>query len=102
MISDSNNEIEIRPASYWEVAVKISIGKYSLPEPYEIFVEREIATNNFHILRIEPRHAAVVSAMPFHHRDPFDRLMIAEAMAEQISIISADTAFDAYGVTRLW
>jgi PIN domain nuclease of toxin-antitoxin system len=72
LISDSNNEIEISPAAYWEIAIKISIGKYSLPEPYEVFVEREITTNDFRILHIEPRHAAVASALPFHHRDPFD------------------------------
>jgi PIN domain nuclease of toxin-antitoxin system len=102
LISDSNNEIEISPAAYWEIAIKISIGKYSLPEPYEVFVEREITANDFRILHIEPRHAAVASALPFHHRDPFDRLIVAQAMAERISVISVDTALDAYNITRLW
>jgi PIN domain nuclease of toxin-antitoxin system len=102
LISDPNNEIEISPASYWEIAIKVSIGKYSLPEPYEVFINREIATNDFRILHIVPKHTAVVSMMPFHHKDPFDRLLVAQAKVEGLAIISADAALDAYGITRLW
>ena len=102
LIIEPANEIEISPASYWEIAIKISIGKYSLSEPLEDFVTREVATNQFRILPIEPRHVAPLTSLPFHHRDPFDRLMIAQAMVEQIPIISADAAFDDYPVTRLW
>ena len=102
LIADPNNEIEISPASYWEIAIKISIGKYSLGEPIADFFEREIAVNQFRILRIEPRHVAPVATMPFHHRDPFDRLIIAQAMVEQIPVVGADAAFDDYLVTRLW
>ena len=54
LISDPGNEIEISPASYWEIAIKISLGKYSLPEPYGVFMEREIEANNFRILHIKP------------------------------------------------
>jgi PIN domain nuclease of toxin-antitoxin system len=53
-------------------------------------------------LPIEPKHTAVLTTLPFHHRDPFDRLLIAQAMMEAIPILSVDTAFDAYPVTRLW
>jgi PIN domain nuclease of toxin-antitoxin system len=102
LIADPNNEIEISPASYWEIAIKISIGKYSLAEPLQDFIEREIATNQFRILPIEPGHVAPLTALPFHHRDPFDRLIIAQALVEQIPVVSADTAFDDYPVTRLW
>ena len=102
VIIDPTNDIELSPATYWEIAIKISLGKYALPEPYDIFMEREIATNDFHILPIEPKHTAVLTTLPFHHRDPFDRLLIAQAMAEAIPILSVDTAFDAYLVTRLW
>lgn len=102
LISNPNNEIEISPASYWEIAIKISIGKYSLPELYQVFIEREIAVNDFRILHIEPKHSAVVSTMPFHHRDPFDRLIVAQAMVEQIAVVSSNPALDAYGVARLW
>jgi PIN domain nuclease of toxin-antitoxin system len=65
-------------------------------------MEREITSNDFHILHIAPKHVAVLTTMPFHHRDPFDRLLIAQAVVEQIPIVSGDAAFDAYPITRLW
>ena len=102
LIVDPTNDIEVSPATYWEIAIKISLGKYTLPEPYDIFIEREIAANDFRILPIEPKHTAVLTTLPFHHRDPFDRLLIAQAMVEAIPILSIDPAFDAYPVTRLW
>jgi PIN domain nuclease of toxin-antitoxin system len=102
LIANPNNEIEVSPATYWEIAIKIALRKYALPEPFEVFMEREIAINDFHILHIELKHVALLTTMPFHHRDPFDRLLIAQATAERIPIVSADTAFDAYPVTRLW
>lgn len=102
LIADGHNVVEISPASYWEIAIKISLGKYELPESFRIFIERELAGNNFRILPIEPRHTAGLIDLPFHHRDPFDRLLVAQAMAEQIPLVSADPALDAYPVTRLW
>jgi PIN domain nuclease of toxin-antitoxin system len=102
LIIDPLNEIEISPATYWEVAIKVGIGKYSLAEPVELFFERELAMNQFRILPIEPRHVAPLTTLPMHHRDPFDRLMIAQAMVEQIPIVSADAIFDAYPIQRLW
>jgi PIN domain nuclease of toxin-antitoxin system len=102
LISDPDNDVEISPASYWELAIKISIGKYSLPEPFDVFVDREIAANDFQILHVEPKHTAVVSTLPFHHKDPFDRLLVAQAQVEGIPIISGDSALDDYAVRRLW
>jgi PIN domain nuclease of toxin-antitoxin system len=102
VIIDPTNDIEVSPATYWEMAIKIRLGKYTLPEPYGLFIEREIATNDFHILPIEPKHTAVLTTLPLHHRDPFDRLLIAQAMVEAIPILSVDMTFDAYPVTRLW
>lgn len=102
LIVDPANDIEISPASYWEIAIKISIGKYHLPELLEIFFEREIAANAFRILAIEPRHVAPLTSLPFYHRDPFDRLLIAQAIVESIPIVSGDPALDDYPVTRLW
>jgi PIN domain nuclease of toxin-antitoxin system len=101
-ILDSAHTKLISPASYWEIAIKISIGKYTLNTSYELFTQRGIAGNGFEILPIELKHAVVLTVLPFHHRDPFDRLLIAQAMAEQIPIISNDPAFDAYPITRLW
>jgi PIN domain nuclease of toxin-antitoxin system len=102
LISDPTNEIAISPATYWEIAIKISIGKYSLPEPYEIFMEREIINNNFTILPITPKHTALIVTLPFHHKDPFDRLLIAQAKSEKIPVISKDIILDQYQIKRLW
>ena len=101
-IIDPANDIEVSPATYWEIAIKISLGKYELPEPYDIFIEGEITANAFHILPIEPKHTAVLTTLPFYHRAPFDRLLIAQAMVEDIPILSVDSAFDAYPIIRLW
>jgi PIN domain nuclease of toxin-antitoxin system len=90
------------PVSYWEIAIKISVNKLTLHEPYEAFMRRGIVGNGFVILPIEPKHTAVLTTLPFHHRDPFDRLLIAQALVEQVQILSADVAFDAYSVSRLW
>jgi PIN domain nuclease of toxin-antitoxin system len=102
LIADPNNEIEASPATYWEVAIKIALRKYALSEPFEVFMEREVTINDFHILPIELKRVAIFTRMPLHHRDPFDRLLSAHAMVEQIPIASGDTAFDAFPVTRLW
>ena len=102
LVVDPTNDIEVSPATYWEIAIKISLGKYELPEPYGLFIEREMATNNFRILPIAPKHTAALINLPFHHRDPFDRLMIAQAIVERIPIATVDVAFDAYPITRLW
>jgi PIN domain nuclease of toxin-antitoxin system len=102
LIADPNNEILVSPASYWETAIKVSIGKYPLSVPYKIFIMRGIDGNGFKILAIEPGHTAILTTMPFHHRDPFDRLLVAQAQVENISIVSNDAVLDRYGVNRLW
>ncbi|MCI0620891.1 MAG: type II toxin-antitoxin system VapC family toxin [Acidobacteria bacterium] len=69
----------VRPAQ--EIAIKISLGKYTLTEPYEVFMERGIAANRFRLLSLEIKHTTVLTSLPFHHRDPFDRLLVAQAIA---------------------
>lgn len=102
LIEDEANEKWLSPASHWELAIKISLGKYTLPVSFGKFIERAVTDNGFLVLPIEPSHTALLTALPFHHRDPFDRLIIAQAMAEQMSIVSSDQAWDAYPITRLW
>ena len=102
LIENSASFKFVSPTSYWEIAIKISIGKYALNEPYETFFDRAIRQNGFQILPIEPRHTVALTTLPYHHRDPFDRLMIAQAMIERQTIVSADTALDAYPIQRLW
>lgn len=102
LIADPANEVYLSPASYWEIAIKIAIGKYSLKKPYQAFLEDQVAHNDFIILPIEIRHTAILTSLPFHHRDPFDRLLIVQSLVEQMTIISADLLLDPYGVKRLW
>ena len=92
----------ISPASYWEIAIKISLGKYTLPLRFEEFVEKGIDDNGFEILPILPGHAAAVAALPFHHRDPFDRMLIGQAVAEKISVVTCDAIFDQYPINCVW
>jgi PIN domain nuclease of toxin-antitoxin system len=101
-VADPMNEILISPASYWEVAIKVSIGKYPMNVPLDRFFTEGIDGNDFSILPVEIRHATVLSALPMHHKDPFDRMIIAQAMVERIPIVSIDAALDAYGIIRIW
>lgn len=102
LLSSPANVLFLSPASYWEMAIKIGTGKYVLSEPYGAFMHREITTHGIRILDITLEHCAVLTTLPRHHRDPFDRLLIAQAMVEGISIVSTDADFDAYPITRLW
>jgi PIN domain nuclease of toxin-antitoxin system len=102
LIEDGNNQVAVSPASYWEIAIKIALGKYVLTQPYEPFFQHVFAANAMTILPVEIRHTAILTTLPQHHRDPFDRLIIAQALAEGLPIVGNDSTFDAYGVTRLW
>jgi PIN domain nuclease of toxin-antitoxin system len=101
-IDDPAADVYISPASFWEIAIKISTGKYQLVAPYQDFWERSLIEHDVDILPIEVRHTTMLLTMPYHHRDPFDRLIVAQAMAEQMPLVSADADVDAYGVRRIW
>jgi PIN domain nuclease of toxin-antitoxin system len=101
-ISDTGNECFLSIASCWEMAIKSSLGKLRLSKPVERFVHDLVTENGFRLLAIDLRHAAIVETLPFHHRDPFDRLLIAQAKTEKLTIISADSMFSTYGVKLLW
>lgn len=105
IIENPGNDVAVSPASYWEIAIKIQLGKYALQEPFRQFFDKHVATNNFSIIPVEPRHAEPLTTLPTsppYHKDPFDRLIIAQAMVEGIPVVSADRAFDAYPVTVHW
>jgi PIN domain nuclease of toxin-antitoxin system len=101
-IADHPEPVRVSPASHWQIAIKISLGKYELPMAFRAFWEGQLAENDFTILPIALAHTAKVAELPFHHRDPFDRLLIAQALQEDIPIVGNDVAFDAYGVKRIW
>jgi PIN domain nuclease of toxin-antitoxin system len=102
LIKDAANDKLISPAAYWELAIKIGLGRYTLTESYDDFIQHAIFDNGFRILPVEPWHTSVLIALPPHHKDPFDRLMIAQAMVEGIPLVSLDSKFDPYPITRLW
>jgi len=102
LIEDAANIKVVSPAAFWELAIKIGLGKYTLTESYDDFIQHAILDSGFQILPVEPRHTSVLIALPQHHKDPFDRLMIAQAMVEGIPLVSLDSDFDLYPITRLW
>ncbi|MBD2242088.1 type II toxin-antitoxin system VapC family toxin [Nostoc sp. FACHB-888] len=102
LIVDPLNDILLSPASYWEIAIKVSIGKYQIPGNFETWIEHQIQVNELEILPIKVAHVAAIVTLPFHHKDPFDRLLVAQALTEKIPIISVDAALDNYPVTRYW
>jgi PIN domain nuclease of toxin-antitoxin system len=102
VIMDPANIMRVSPASYWETALKISVNKYSLALLFEDFMRLAIEGNGFQYLHIEPRHVSRLITLPYHHRDPFDRLLVAQALVENVTLISNDTVLDQYGITRIW
>jgi len=102
LLVDPEHELLLSPATYWELAIKFSLGKYKLADPISEFIEEAVQLYGLTILPIELSHAEAVIDLPFHHKDPFDRMLIAQAMVENAPIVSADKAFDAYSVDRRW
>ena len=102
LIENEENRIFISIASLWEMAIKFSLGKLNLGKPFEIMFPQELDMNSIEILPITVEHLKTVCILALHHRDPFDRLLVAQALAEKWSIISADAALDAYGIIRVW
>jgi len=102
LIEDPANDILISPASYWEIAIKVRLKKLDLFAPYDDFMQRGIVGNDFEILPVEPRHASLLTTLAMHHKDPFDRLLIAQALTEGLPVVGCDVAFDPYGINRHW
>jgi PIN domain nuclease of toxin-antitoxin system len=101
-LEDVDHRLYFSMASLWEMAIKISLDKLIMPEPFDEFVQQQIEINGFQLLNIGIQHTTIVASLPFHHRDPFDRLLIAQSMYEKMPLISKDIAFDAYEVRRIW
>lgn len=99
---DKQNDLYLSIASIWEMAIKSSLGKLTFHKPLEAYILDVLQENSIQQLSINFRHVTRVSTLPFHHRDPFDRLLISQALEEKIAILSCDHFFDDYGVQRLW
>ncbi|MEN0062136.1 MAG: type II toxin-antitoxin system VapC family toxin [Myxococcota bacterium] len=99
---DPSRPVRLSIASLWEMAIKISIGKLSVDFSLHDLVQHDLPAQSIDLLNIEPRHIERVVSLPFHHRDPFDRVLVAQAHADGLLIASGDVTLDAYGVTRIW
>ena len=99
-IGDTENEAFVSVASIWEIAIKHSLGKLQFTEPNDEFMEWEL--KGYQVLPVTLSHALRTSHLPFHHRDPFDRLLAAVCIEDAVPIVSVDRIFDTYGVDRLW
>ena len=89
-------------ASVWEMAIKRSLGKLETDLPLGQLLEEQCEAMRLQVLEISRDHALAVENLPWYHRDPFDRLLVAQALEEDLGLVSADAALDEYGVTRVW
>lgn len=102
VIVDPDSELYWSAASSWELAIKVGIGRLSLPEPPRIFIPRVLREQAIRPLAISHSHVLAVADLPHHHRDPFDRLLVAQCGLENLAAVSADAIFDRYGTERVW
>jgi PIN domain nuclease of toxin-antitoxin system len=102
VITDPNNDLILSAASLWEIAIKVGTKKLTLSLPYRQWMAKAITDLDLTILPVTVEYADIQTTLPWHHRDPFDRLVIAQAHREGMPVISGDPQFDAYGVARIW
>ena len=102
LMTEGGVRLFLSSASLWEIAIKVSVGKLVLSAPFAELIPELLAVNEIDILPIKVSDLAVLVQLPFHHRDPFDRLLAAQSSANSLPLISGDTNFDEYQVIRLW
>jgi PIN domain nuclease of toxin-antitoxin system len=101
-IEDTANQKFVSAASYWEIAIKTGKRALALKEPFVDFIQHAIHDNGFEILPIMPSHAELVRTLAFFHKDPFDRILVAQAIVEGMKLVSPVQELDQYGVERVW
>lgn len=102
LITDPTVHLYVSIASLWEIAIKLSIGKLPMKRSLSDLIRYDIHGNMIEILQIGTSHLKTLSVLPFHHRDPFDRMIIAQAIAEDLVVIGADSAFKSYDIDLHW
>ena len=99
---NSDNELFFSIASYWEICIKISIGKLKLSKNWDKIIKDELMVNSVKLLPISTEHCFQITQLPFHHRDPFDRIIISQAIIEKMHIMTIDSYFSQYEVNIVW
>ncbi len=99
---DPTNNLYFSMAGYWEIAIKISIGKLELADQWPVIIDREMRGNFIKFLPITQEHCNCLTELPFHHRDPFDRMLVAQAKTEQMVLLSADSQLKKYEIEVIW
>ena len=102
LIAEGDNEAYISAASAWEIVVKSGLGRVEVPEPVDRFLTSQLEANAFLPLPIHVRHALGLSSLPDVHRDPFDRILVAQAVAEELTLVSADSVLRRYPAAVEW
>ena len=102
IISNPDNEIYFSVVSAWEIIIKVGTGKFSLSEPPEIYIPSRITSNQFETLTVQMPHILRINGLPNFHKDPFDRLLIAQSLVEDLSLITVDQAIAQYPVKTIW
>ena len=100
-LEDEANELLLSVASVWEMQIKIQLGKLKLNLPLKEIVKNQQETNDLTVSPVALTHVLALDALPFHHKDPFDRLLIAQSIAEGLTIVTVDSQFSAYSVKLL-
>ena len=101
-IVDETNELWFSVASVWEMGIKVKLGKLPLPEPINLYLSSRMKQLGARSLEIRADHALQAGGLPLHHRDPFDRMLIAQAQVEGMTIVTSDRMFNRYEVEILW
>jgi PIN domain nuclease of toxin-antitoxin system len=102
VIRDGNNELFFSAASGWEIAIKTQLGRLQLPDNLEQFIVDQLSLNTILALPIQLRHALHVYTLPQHHRDPFDRMLVAQSQVENLPILTTDPQIAQYDVETIW
>lgn len=101
ILSKADSQLHLSIASIWEICIKRSLGKLELDIDTNEFVETAVSAG-VRLLDARPEHVYLVESLPWHHRDPFDRLLVAQALAEDLPVLTGDPRFEAYGVSVVW
>jgi PIN domain nuclease of toxin-antitoxin system len=96
------NDLWLSVASFWEILIKVRAGQLPLPEPSGPYLVKKLAENRIGVLPVKLDHVLRIESLEAHHRDPFDRLLIAQSLAEDLPLITADPVFDRYPVQLIW